>query len=112
MLKKVQLGSEAIEYIEGAFSEGRSLSKYLLDLPLEKGTVTTWVDSRTDPVALTHFKTGGIITGEARRKASLMLARFVSNYLAQTDTRYGIFEHALATEGDPFLLTKKLNYFV
>jgi hypothetical protein len=112
MLKKVQLGSEAIRYIAGSLSEGRSLSKYLLVLPLEKGNVTTWVDSATDHVALTHFKTGGIIAGEARRKADRMLARFVSSYLAQADTRYGIFEHALASEGDPFLLTKRINYFV
>jgi hypothetical protein len=112
MLKEVELGQEAIDYIKDSLSQGRTLSRYLCNLPLEQGVVTTWLPPASNSLFLTDFRMGGVITGEIRHEADAKLGEFVSKYLSRSSTRYAIFEHALARAGDPFLLSVATRFFV
>jgi hypothetical protein len=112
MLKEVELGEEAIKYIRHVLSQGGMLSNHLLDLPLQRGQVRTWLPTNVDPASLTAFEMGGVITGEMKKEVELKFADLVSKYLSESGTRYALFEHALARASDPFLLSVGAKFLI
>jgi hypothetical protein len=110
MEKEFELGHEAIDYIRDRLSQGVSLSRLLLALPLEQGRVTTWLVEPITPEELTQFEDA---LDETVNKRAYM-EELISTYLGNTQgayPRYAIFENAAAHPTDPWVETRKVQFF-
>ncbi len=115
MLKEFELGHEAIDYIRGQLSHGVSLSNLLLDLPLEKGRVTTILPAEVSIETVTQFEDGFWTEGfEENFDKRLYMADLSSTYLRDTkisSLRYAIFENSAERPTYPWLITRKAQFF-
>lgn len=125
MLKEFEFGSEAISYIRWILSQGKTLSKLLLDLPLEDGRVRTYLPETVSEEATRQFKHGGVIKRSdvrvqrgklifelvERKESDLQLATVIADYLHGGASRHAIFEDALHNPGDPGLAKTEGRFF-
>jgi hypothetical protein len=127
MITEIELDRDAITFMRSCLSEGNTLSKHLLRLPLDEGRVVTYLPLTASPDAIKRFAVGGIIpttrlqhevdAGKyefvqlSRAEVELKLADLISAYLNQPGSRYAIFEHALAEPTDPWLAQTSAKFF-
>jgi len=114
----------AISYLRDALSQGRSLSRLLLETDLDRGTVWTYL--RTDvplDYASDHLNETWLVVAEEevdpaivrdgyhirRKPTSLepLYLDFIAQFLAGSPNACCIFEDALSKPGDSFLETRK-----
>jgi len=107
MLKKFKLGSEAIEYIKYSLARGDTLSKYLLELPIIKGQVTTYLPTTTSRLQRLKFETGGVVNSSETEEN---LVSLISSYLGKPGKKWAVFE-TLARPGDKSLRLRKAQFF-
>jgi hypothetical protein len=96
MLKRYELGANAIEFIRSELSQGRDLAASIAELPLETGTTATYLPESLGTVELGDFGSGGVASGDENRK----LAELIEEYLGRGAERICAFEHPAARKGD------------
>lgn len=58
MLRKVALGHDAVSYLRTSLSEGSTLSRLLVSLPLDSGRITTFVPRTLTDSSIHNFTAG------------------------------------------------------
>ncbi len=97
MLTRYELGAEAIAFIRSELSQGRELATAIVDAPLERGQVVTFLPDSLGETQLTDFSSGGVASGEETRKTADLIAAYVS----KGAERICVFEHPTANKDDP-----------
>jgi hypothetical protein len=119
--KEIDLGLEGFEYVKECLQSGKTLSGFLIHRIQEsQGAVTTFLPSHVTESAAKEFHFGGkaivlpndgsVFSKEAvevktRFNAVEQLSSVISKFLVKNDQCLCIFEDALASTGDPFLLS-------
>ena len=62
-LREVEFGAEAVTYLRSQLARGKTLSHYLLQLPLEGGRVVSYLPDGTDPKEAAQRFTAGRVDG-------------------------------------------------
>jgi len=117
MLKEKKLGSAAIKYLRDSlftgsrFSDGTSLSHFLLCLPLEEGQITTYWPTHIDSKYINEFESGGMFPKKGMKPTGIQqnLIKIISNFLSASTKRCALFE-TLSKERDPGPLSRKTPY--
>ncbi len=127
MIKEVQFGEQAFEYILSRLSYGKILSNFLSHLPLRSGRIISYLPEDVDEAKSARFEEGGIIPvvqeGTKELAAGIMsvpvrkspvgvatyrkLKNFVVSYLRESPGRYAIFEDANLRPKDPVFQRRK-----
>lgn len=124
--REINLGIEGIEYIRHCLSDGKTLSKYLLQcLNLTEGRVITFLPKDISDEGAIEFSDGKLEEpprdthriytaedGTSRRmvpkpNVDFWLVEVIQTYLSAGENRCCIFENALAESADPWLLKAK-----
>jgi hypothetical protein len=58
VLARYDLGRTAAGYFRSEFEKGKGLARELLDFPIERGTITTYLPPGITPDRLTDFESG------------------------------------------------------
>src|SRR5437879_3134001 len=108
-LKKFELGGEAIDYIASELINGKSLAHLLSFLPLQEGSVVTYLPDDVEEDAWVHFEWGGVGSSAVNSK----VAELIAGQLRGSAQQGGIcvLEHPVASKGDPFLARRHLPFF-
>ena len=93
MLQKFEFGKEAITYIYSCLWEGKILSNYLLQLPLDKGRVISFLPNNVNRQSINDFQVGGIVSAS---QTESKISSFIEKYLQMDKNRIAIFEDAVA----------------
>lgn len=117
MSEEKKLGSAAIKYLRESlftgsrFSDGTSLSHFLLRLPLEDGHIITYWPTQIDSKYINEFESGGMFPIKGMKPTGIRqnLKKIISNFLSSSTKRCALFE-TLAKEGDPGPLSRKRPY--
>jgi len=109
VLKRFELGKEAVEFIRSELGKGKELARCVSDLPLEEGRVVAVLPNDVSTDALVHFDSGGVASGQENG----WLADFIHEYLVSRGAKRRIcaFEHAYARRTDPWLRKRDLPAF-
>ncbi len=111
MIREFEFSSKSIEYLRDQLSGGNTLSRHLLNLPLERGRITSFLPESFEPAAHLSFRTGGVITtrliGDERDSRILAL---ISTALNKKGNIYAVFE-SIARVGDPKIAREGQYYF-
>ena len=100
MLKEIILNnSDAMRYIRACLSQGNVMSEQLLAVPLEQGTITTFLPVTTQPEMVKNFEVGGVTT---KQQTYQVLVELMSAYFQKHKNGVAIFE-AIEQRGDPCL---------
>lgn len=98
-MRKFTLNQRIVDYIRGELQQGRTLSRYLLELPLEQGQVFAYLPDDT-PVEMANevdILHPYIIGAEV---AKLQLSSFLSAQLRARENALVVFENAVAWSTD------------
>jgi hypothetical protein len=109
MLRELTFNQDAIAYIRDQLASDNKLGSYLLELPLERGTVQSLVPADATPEALKKFSVGGLIQ---RALTEPRVAEFVSAYLAAGTDRLALLEDAGARPDDAYVRASAARYVV
>jgi len=112
MIKKVQLKEDSFAYIKEELRKGGYLSKNLLKIEIERGTVYTFVPTSFNPspgidygASLTYI-TGVSVGAEIRDSIN----QLISDYLETNGNNCAIFE-TMMIKKDPITSRSDLQYF-
>jgi hypothetical protein len=128
MLKKFELGKEAIDYIKSCLEDlidmNKILAQYLLKLPLEDGKAISYLPAESSKEVILDFNTGGIITDEIteshlielggqktliealqNKNTREKLIEFILAFLQKNDNNYLIIEDTFASSSDFHILS-------
>jgi hypothetical protein len=97
MLREIQLGNNADDYVHQYLDNGGALAARLSALPFAKGQMTTWVPVSTDLAHALRFRAAHTVPHTAAVQAA---ADYIATYLAQGPLRCAIFEDLLAKPSD------------
>ena len=135
MINEVRVDAAALPYIREALTDGRSLSQYLLQLPLDSGRVVTYLPPSTPPDAIGHFGRAGVLpsfpeleiryvdsngqgvrlvpvgTNPVRQEIEAIVTGFIADYLQQPGRRYAVFENIVNSPTDEVLAKWNVKYF-
>jgi hypothetical protein len=107
--RQIKLGSAGMDYLRSYLLDDRPLSRGLARLPLEKGEVFTWLPAALNPEQVDfHHGALGLSTVDSNK----MLTIFVCNYLQKHTGSIALFEHQVASSGDPWLASERAPYLV
>jgi hypothetical protein len=106
-LKEYRLGPGALDYIRATLADGKTLSKLLLELPLEDGQVVTYLPSGVRATARHHYNVGGVAK---RSQTEPYVLNVITAFLQGPPNRVAVFEDALARPSDPVLRSTKVPF--
>lgn len=109
MLQKFELGKEAIRYIYSCLCEGKTLSNYLLQLPLDKGRVISFLPNNVDSQSINNFQVGGIVSVS---QTESKISSFIEENLQIAKNRIVIFEDAVAEPHYSYLYHGDKQFFL
>lgn len=124
LVKQTFHGGAALAYVRHALSQGRSLSRLLLDLDLEKGKIWTYLCSDVSSdyaqarlnetwlvVADNETEAAIVVDGyRIRRKPTFLRPLFVDyiqQFMERSSRAYCLFEDALRKTSDPFVTDRR-----
>ena len=107
MLKKIKLGQEAINYMKSCLTGAKTLSSYLLDFPLEKGSIVSFLPESVNFESVNQFHYGGILRSAETDK---IISQFITNYLSKPNS-YAVFEDAVAEPTYRYLSVGEKQFF-
>jgi len=111
-LAEFQFGSEAIDYIRGRLSIGRTLSKLAQSLPLEEGVVKAYLPSELGIERVqSTMEHGCPEMDKYARESRELVEKFTFSYLTSASRRYAVFEHVLASSSDPWITESEDRLF-
>ena len=83
MVKKVKLPAEAISFIRRQLASGDTLASYLLELPLENGTVQVYLPDAVDHSQLS-LQFGGLSKFNLGEDLRMPVIAFISQFLGMS----------------------------
>lgn len=92
-----ELGADAVSFIRSELAQGRDLAALITKLPLEQGSVVTFLPASVGAQELGDFGSGGVAGGDQNEN----LAQLIGAYLGSDVKRICVFEHPAARRGDP-----------
>ncbi len=113
MVKLVELGHEAVEYIRSELLSGNDLAQFLLELPFETGNVISYVPAELNEQDIPAFGLSIFLTRNIEISRHILQTKtedFISSYLQSSTERYAIFETYWEV-GDAWLEREKPIYF-
>lgn len=110
MLTKFDFGSEAVPYIESCLSKGKTLSKYIYRRQRidQRKEIFAYLPPETTFEQRVRFLEGRVLNEPGSR---LKTAELIAEFLGKGDDRYAVFEHSLASPGDPWLKKANVKFF-
>jgi hypothetical protein len=109
MLRELTFNQDAIAYLRDQLASDNKLGSYLLELPLERGTVQSIVTATATAEALQRFGVGGLIQ---RALSEPRVVEFVSAYLAAGADRLALLEDAGVRPDDAYVRASPARYMV
>jgi len=124
MITKIEITTkDSINYVrEQLFLGGKTLSNFLLSIPLEKGKIFAIVPDNTDSQILFQFETGGVYTYDQdlfKRKPVLIPIRndsrpfvidLIENYIKINESHCCIFEEPVGQPNFPYVIQSGIEY--
>ena len=118
--KKTVTGVIALDYLKTVLGRGGKLSSYIGRLPLIQGEISAFVPLSTTDETLYKFEYGGIYHYEPcaeneyvvpiKNNAKPLVIKEIQSYLMSDEANCCLFEDALSSPSDGWLLHKPLEY--
>jgi len=114
MLKKVELGIDAIDHLTEALEDGSafanpSISFYLSKLPLREGRMTTYWPTHMNQNDINKFNSVVLFHRTKKLDIRGKIENLIMEYLRNNKNGYAVFE-SLVMKGDPIYHNKERNF--
>lgn len=120
LAKQTLHNSASLAYVRHVLSQGRSLSRLLLDLDLEKGRIWTYLRSNVSlDYAQSHLNETWLVVADDETEAAIVVdgyrirrkptflvplfVDFIQQFMERSSRAYCLFEDALRKTSDPFV---------
>src|SRR5437867_11624348 len=111
MVKKVKLPAEAISFIRRQLASGDTLASYLLELPLENGTVQVYLPDAVDHSQLS-LQFGGLSKFNLGEDLMMPVIAFISQFLGNVSKHVAVFEGGCYRPSEKPQQIATLNHFI